>query len=151
LKFERHLKILGLIDRYAIETQEELADHLKNQGYDVTQATISRDIKELRLIKVLASDGKYKYQSGIKDNVDKTSQKLATIFRECVVNIDCAKNIVVIKTINGLASGAAAAIDSMNLSEIVGTLAGDDTILAVFYDDESAVEFVTQQKRALNR
>ena len=149
MKNKRQLKILELIEKHAVETQEELAARLKSEGFDVTQATISRDIKELRLAKVLDSSGRYKYATQSRDSEDKMQKKLATIFRECVTHIDCARNIVVIKTLNGLASGAAAAIDSMNISQIIGTLAGDDTIFIVFRTDEDALTFSREQKEGI--
>ncbi|MBQ1335012.1 MAG: arginine repressor [Clostridia bacterium] len=149
MKNKRQLKILELIDRYSVETQEELAERLKNEGFDVTQATISRDIKELRIFKVLDASGRYKYSSKTVETEDKIPKKLDAIFRECVVSIDCAGNMVVIKTLTGLASGAAAAIDSMNISQILGTLAGDDTIFIVFRTDEDAVRFSKEQAARL--
>lgn len=150
MKNKRQLKILELIEKNTVETQEELAEKLKLEGFDVTQATISRDIKDLRLSKVLDASGRYKYSSQSHDAADKMQKKLATIFRECVTHIDCARNIVVIKTLNGLASGAAAAIDSMNISQIIGTLAGDDTIFIVFRTDEDALMFSQEQNESLN-
>lgn len=126
-KYTRQTKILELISKKEIETQEELADGLKAMGIDVTQATISRDIKELRLVKVMSKNGKYKYatigqsQEGITDRLNK-------IFENSVVSIDNAMNIVVLKTIPGAAQICASAIDYMGVDDIVGTLAGDDTV-----------------------
>ena len=140
---------MELIDKYSVETQEELAQRLKDEGFLVTQATISRDIKELRIFKVLDASGRYKYSSRGAESEDKRLKKLEAIFRECVTNIDCAGNMVVIKTLTGLASGAAAAIDSMNISQILGTLAGDDTIFVVFRSDDDAVKFSKEQAARL--
>lgn len=126
-KYTRQTKILELISKKEIETQEELAEGLKAMGIDVTQATISRDIKELRLVKVMSKNGKYKYatigqsQEGITDRLNK-------IFENSVVSIDDAVNIIVLKTIPGAAQICASAIDYMGVDEIVGTLAGDDTV-----------------------
>lgn len=126
-KYTRQTKILELISKSEIETQEELAEGLKAMGIDVTQATISRDIKELRLVKVMAKSGKYKYatigqsQEGITDRLNK-------IFENSVVSIDKAMNIIVIKTIPGAAQICASAIDYMGVDEVVGTLAGDDNV-----------------------
>ncbi len=126
-KYTRQTKILELISKKEIETQEELAEGLKAMGIDVTQATISRDIKELRLVKVMSKNGKYKYatigqsQEGITDRLNK-------IFENSVVSIDNAMNIIVLKTIPGAAQICASAIDYMGVDDIVGTLAGDDTV-----------------------
>lgn len=134
-KYTRQSKILELISRKEIETQEELADGLKNMGIDVTQATISRDIKELRLVKIMAKSGKYKYatigqsQEGITDRLNK-------IFENSVVSIDNAMNIIIIKTIPGAAQICASAIDYMGVDDIVGTLAGDDTVFVAARDLE---------------
>ena len=126
-KYTRQTKILELISKKEIETQEELAEGLKAMGIDVTQATISRDIKELRLVKVMSKNGKYKYatigqsQEGITDRLNK-------IFENSVVSIDNAMNIIILKTIPGAAQICASAIDYMGVDDIVGTLAGDDTV-----------------------
>ena len=114
MKFQRQAKILDLIDRFEIETQEDLTAHLRALGYNTTQATISRDIKELRLIKTLSSEtGKYKYTSSNAGAADSFTTRLRNIFRECVTDIDAAQNMVVIKTLPGLGQAAAMAIDAM--------------------------------------
>jgi transcriptional regulator of arginine metabolism len=142
-KYTRQSKILELISRKEIETQEDLADGLKALGIDVTQATISRDIKELRLVKVMSKSGKYKYatigqsQEGITDRLNK-------IFENSVVSIEAAVNIIVIKTIPGAAQICASAIDYMGLDEIAGTLAGDDTVFVAIKTTES-VQYVLQE------
>lgn len=144
-KYTRQSKILELIAIKEIETQEELADGLKSMGIDVTQATISRDIKELRLVKVMAKSGKYKYatigqsQEGITDRLNK-------IFENSVVSIDAAVNIVVIRTIPGAAQICASAIDYMGVDDIAGTLAGDDTVFVVVRNLEN-VDYVLQEFR----
>lgn len=142
-KYTRQSKILELISKSEIETQEELAEGLKAMGIDVTQATISRDIKELRLVKVMSKSGKYKYatigqsQEGITDRLNK-------IFENSVVSIDSAMNIIVIKTIPGAAQICASAIDYMGVEGIVGTLAGDDTVFVAIRKLED-VDYVLQE------
>ncbi len=126
-KYTRQRIILNLINKYEIETQEELAEHLLEQGIDITQATISRDIKELRLVKVLTSTGKYKYAT-MDSSHDGIYQRLSNIFKSSVLNVEAAENIVVIKTLPGAAQVCASAIDNFNIEGIVGTIAGDDTI-----------------------
>lgn len=126
-KYTRQTKILELISKREIETQEELADGLKAMGIDVTQATISRDIKELRLVKVMAKSGKYKYAT-IGQSQEGITDRLYKIFENSVVSIDNAMNIIILKTIPGAAQICASAIDYMGVDEIVGTLAGDDTV-----------------------
>ncbi|HOM01363.1 MAG TPA: arginine repressor [Acetivibrio sp.] len=141
MKYSRQAKILEIIDKEVIETQEEIADRLKKAGMEVTQATISRDIKELRLIKVMTEDGRYKYAPFT--NTDNTVyNRLMTIFSESYVSSDYANNIVVVKTLPGMAQASASAIDSMNHAEIVGSIAGDDTVLIVCRTEKIAKEFV---------
>lgn len=142
-KYTRQTKILELISKSEVETQEELAEGLKALGIDVTQATISRDIKELRLVKVMSKSGKYKYatigqsQEGITDRLNK-------IFENSIVSIDNAMNIIVIKTIPGAAQICASAIDYMGVDEVVGTLAGDDNVFVAIRSLE-AVDYVLQE------
>jgi transcriptional regulator of arginine metabolism len=146
MKYSRHAKILEIIDRYEIETQEELAEKLREHGMEVTQATVSRDIKELRLVKVMNIDGKYKYSSVVhSDNV--TSNKLLKVFSESYVHSDYANNIVVVKTLPGMAQAAASALDSLKLNEILGTIAGDDTIMIVCRAEMIAEELVDKLKK----
>ena len=148
MKYERHAKILQLIDTYEIEKQEELAEKLKAAGFDVTQATVSRDIKELRLIKVLTNDGKYKYGT-VNAGDTNISGRLHTIFHESVVKIDFAVNIIVIKTLAGMAQAAASTIDAMNLAETLGTIAGDDTIMIVTRDEDHAKALAIKFQRMI--
>lgn len=137
MKTTRHNKILELINKYPITTQEELIDYLRADGYDVTQSTVSRDIKQLRLTKTLLPDGKYRYQAspssekGAKNNFH-------TIFSSSVISVETAMNIVVVKTFSGMAQAACAALDMMSFDVIVGTLAGDDTIMVVCKNIEAA-------------
>lgn len=150
MKFQRQAKILDLIDRFEIETQEDLTAHLRALGYNTTQATISRDIKELRLIKTLSSEtGKHKYTSSNAGAADSFTTRLRNIFRECVTDIDAAQNMVVIKTLPGLGQAAAMAIDAMRAPDVVGTLGGDDTVFAVMRDNDSAQKFCKQARDIL--
>ena len=143
MKYDRHAKILEIIDKNIIETQDELTEKLKEAGIEVTQATVSRDIKELRLIKVLSADGHYRYApfSGTDSII---SNKLLTVFTESFVSCDYANNIVVVKTLPGMAQASASAIDSMRWPEIIGTIAGDDTIMIVCRAEKIAEEIVNK-------
>ena len=128
MKAERHAKIIELIRKHNIETQEELADRLNEEGYNVTQATVSRDIRELKLTKVADGAGRQKYV--FLDGKDNSmSDKFLRILKEAYVSVDMAQNILVVKTVSGMAMAVAAAIDAMNYHEIVGCIAGDDTIM----------------------
>ncbi len=139
MKNARQTAILSLIEQYDIETQEELAAKLREQGIVVTQATVSRDIKELRLLKVLSSKGGYKYATADKAERG-LSDRFVRMFKDSVLSISYASNIIVIKTLPGSANAAAEAIDSMRLPEILGTMAGDNTILAVATKEEEAAK-----------
>lgn len=150
MKYNRHSKILEIIEKKDIETQEELAEELRKEGIDVTQATVSRDIKELRLVKVLAPSGVYKYAVIDSNNVD-ISPKLIRVFAESVLSIDHANNLVVIKTLAGNAQAAASAIDALNWKEIVGSIAGDDTIMVVIRENESVIEVIDRFNKLIQR
>ena len=128
MKTRRQTKILELIAKNDIETQEELSEYLQAEGYSVTQATVSRDIREMKLTKVSMSNGKQKY-AALVDSKEDMSEKYVRVLRDGFVSMDMAQNILVIKTVSGMASAVCAAIDDMQFSEIVGTLAGDDTIM----------------------
>jgi len=145
MKTVRHSRILEIIENKDIETQEELAEELRKSGIEVTQATVSRDIKELRLIKVLSENGVYKYAT-----IDKAetgiSERFIRMFSESVLSMDYANNLIVIKTITGSANAAAATVDALKWNEIVGTIAGDDTILVIVRSNE-AVEVVLRKFR----
>lgn len=141
MKSTRHNKILELINKYPITTQEELIEYLRADGYDVTQSTVSRDIKQLRLTKTLLPDGKYRYQAS--QSSDKGAKNnFKTIFSSSVISVERAINIVVIKTFSGMAQAACAALDMMSFDSIVGTIAGDDTIVVVCRDEENATRCV---------
>lgn len=127
MKTRRHAKILELISEYAIDTQEELLRLLRQDGFDVTQATVSRDIKELRLIKTLSSEGKYRYTAG-KETTKDYSAKFYALLSDSAISVRSACNLVVIKCMTGMAQAVCAAMDSMHWDGAVGTLAGDDTI-----------------------
>ena len=141
MKNDRQSRILEIIEREPIDTQEQLQQRLQEEGITCTQATISRDIKQLNLIKEPIGQGKYRYAVSVQRNRLNVADKLRTIFRESIVSVDYAQNIVVIKTMAGLANAAAAALDSMSIPYMVGSLAGDDTALLVMRDTESARSF----------
>ena len=143
----RQLRLLEIINKTNIETQTDLADALREEGFDVTQATVSRDIKELGLIKVMTPQKTYKYaQPASKEN--QSSGRLLNLFRESVINIDSAQNIVVVKTLSGTANSACSLIDKMNLSEIIGSVAGDDTFILIV-KDEKYVEAIVDKLNSL--
>ena len=137
MKTERHKKIKELIKDNNIETQEELAEALKGAGFDVTQATVSRDIKELNLFKASAGGNSRKYV--VPDTQDSVSnEKYVHVLREGFVSMECACNLLVIKTVPGMAMAVCAAVDALELSEVIGTIAGDDTIMAATAGAEQA-------------
>lgn len=135
MKLERHKKIIEIINNEAIETQEDLALKLQQSGYNVTQATVSRDIRELKLSKVVAG-GRQKYVLVQQEEMD-LNEKYLRILRDGLVSVDMAQNILVVKTVSGMAMAVAAAIDALGWHEIVGCIAGDDTIMCAIrtYDD----------------
>ena len=128
MKIERHAKIIELIHEYEIETQEELAAHLNQAGYSVTQATISRDIRELNLTKVTGKSGRSHYEV-LHNSRQNLSEKYSRVLRDAFLSMDMAQNILVIKTVPGMAMAVAAALDELSWKEIVGCIAGDDTIM----------------------
>ncbi len=146
MKNQRQAKIMEIISTKNVETQEQLLYELQKEGFRGTQATISRDIKELRIVKELTSLGTYRYTTSSNEVSGSFSSRLNTIFRECVVGFDYAQNIIMIRTLPGLASAAASAVDAMNLSPIVGTLAGDDTVMIVMRDNNAAAVFCGEIK-----
>ena len=137
MKTARHEKIKELINSQAIETQEELAQALKNAGFDVTQATISRDIKELKLFKTSTDGNSKKYVIYNNDN-NIPDDKYVNVLREGFVSMQCACNILVVKTVPGMAMAVCAAIDALNIDEVIGTIAGDDTIMIATAGEEQA-------------
>ncbi|SKC05656.1 transcriptional regulator, ArgR family [Lachnospiraceae bacterium] len=128
MKQKRQEKIIELIEKYNIETQEELADRLRESGYDVTQATVSRDIRELHLAKVPGQEGHQKYVRGRNADQD-LGKKYVRVMKEGIISAETAQNLLVIKTVSGMAMAVAAALDAMKLPEIIGSIAGDDTIM----------------------
>ncbi len=128
MKKSRHAKIVELIERYDVETQEELADYLREAGFQVTQATVSRDIRELKLSKIPTGEGKQKYVI-LKQDDSHLVDKYIRVLKDGLISMDMAQNILVIKTVSGMASAVAVAVDAMKFKEIVGSIAGDDTIM----------------------
>ena len=145
MKQNRHERILEIINSCDIETQDDLLEKLKVDGFDVTQATISRDIKQLQLVKVAGDDGHYKYAIS-QHSGTKTAMKFRTILKETIIRVDYGENIVVLKTYAGMAQAACAAIDALQLSDIVGSVAGDDTILIVMRSTQIAQDFSEKYK-----
>ena len=149
MKSERQSEILKIIKAGDVETQEQLLRLLAGRGVKCTQATVSRDIKQLHLVKEPIGQGRYRYAVSVQKSKLNFAEKLRTIFRECVLSVEAAQNLVVLKTIEGMAQGAAFTLDNMGDTDIVGTLAGDDTILLVFHDNVRALDFCEQVKQML--
>lgn len=145
----RQLKLIEIINKNEIETQEALAEALRNEGYLVTQATVSRDIKDLGLIKVMTPNKTYKYAQPASTE-QKSSGKMLNLFRECVISIDYAGHLIVIKTVSGGANSAATLVDKLNFPEVMGCVAGDDTILVVIKDQQKIVPIVEKLKSLLD-
>jgi len=148
LKSVRHSKIKEIIENRPIETQDELAEALRNLGIDVTQATVSRDIKELLLVKVPTGDGNYRYAFPQHQAVTISQSRLEKVFQDSVIGIDNSLNLIVLKTYPGSANTVASAIDSSKWTEIIGTVAGDDTICIIVKPPE-AVEQVLERFKSL--
>lgn len=150
MKSKRHNAILELIQNNAINTQEELMKRLKKMGFDVTQATVSRDIKALRLVKVIdkaSGEYKYAYNTGKEQ---KDTLRLMSIFTTSIMTVEAVNNIVVMKCYTGLAEGICAAMDDMPFKNIVGTIAGDNTIFVLTRSDDAAAKLVTQVKELIS-
>ena len=141
MKSTRQSMILELISQQDIETQNQMMEALKERGIKSTQATLSRDIKELRLVKELSPNGSYRYVVVNRDELSDFDIRLRKIFRECVISYDYAQNLVVLHTMPGLANAAASALDHMSVPELVGTLAGDDTVFLAMKTNEAASLF----------
>ena len=150
MKTGRQKKILELISEKSIETQEQLLKELHDCGYKSTQATVSRDIMELRIVKSLDGLGGYRYSVPHKHEGDRFDARFRVIFRECVTSIDCAQNLIVIKTMPSLGAAAGANIDALHMPSVVGTLSGDDTTLVIMRDNESAMDFCDEIHRMLD-
>ena len=149
MKIARHAEIIKLINQYAIETQEELAARLNESGFSVTQATVSRDIRQLNLTKMPTENGHFRYVLMQKKDQN-LSEKYARVLKDAVLSMDVAQNILVIKTVSGMAMAAAAALDELNWGEIVGCIAGDNTIMSAVRSAEEAVQAVEKLKKMLD-
>ena len=150
VKSVRQAVIKNIIESQIIETQEDLADALRQQRIKVTQATVSRDIKEMMLIKVPTGDGRYRYAYPMQNTVIFTEERMQRLFQDTVIHCDYSENIVVVKTLPTLAPAAGRAIDAMNMSVVVGTLAGDDTLLIIMRDVQAAIGFCIEIKKLLD-
>lgn len=146
MKTKRQSKMLELIKKHDIETQEELSDYLQKEGYQVTQATVSRDIRELKLTKVAMSNGRQKYVT-LTEGTEDLSEKYTRVFHDGFVSMDMAQNILVIKTVSGMAMAVAAALDAMHLHEIVGCIAGDDTIMCAVRSVDDTVALMSRLRK----
>ncbi len=148
MKSKRHAKILEIINKNEIETQDELSEKLEAEGYQVTQATVSRDIRELRLTKVAMNSGKQKYVQLTETNGN-MAEKYIRVLKDGFASMDMAQNILVIRTVSGMAMAVAAALDAMNFHEIVGTIAGDDTIMCAVRSVEDNENLMERLRRIL--
>lgn len=148
MKSKRHAKILEIIGKNDVETQEELSELLELEGFQVTQATVSRDIRELKLTKVSMNSGKQKYASISESSAD-LSQKYIRVLKDGFASMDMAQNILVVRTVSGMAMAVAAALDSVNFPEIVGTIAGDDTVMCAVRSVEENVQLMDRIRRMI--
>ncbi|WP_026488317.1 arginine repressor [Butyrivibrio sp. XBB1001] len=148
MKKNRHDKIIELIAKYEVETQEQLASLLKDEGYDVTQATVSRDIRQMKLSKQVTEDGRQKYVYSTADP-EAMQDKYVSVLKAGFVKMDLAQNILVIKTVSGMAMALAAAIDAIEMPQIVGCIAGDDTIMIAIKTNEEALEVMDKFREML--
>ena len=148
MKLRRHEAIIDLVNNQDINTQEELMENLQKQGFKVTQATVSRDIKELRIFKALGKDGKYRYSTGGRNALDKTSG-FESLFASSVEEVDSAENIVVIKTMTGMAQAVCMSLDNIDFENIVGTIAGDDTIFVLCRNLKATEEMLNKFRQLI--
>ena len=148
MKLRRHEAIIDLVNNQDINTQEELMENLQKQGFKVTQATVSRDIKELRIFKALGKDGKYRYSTGGRNALDKTSG-FESLFASSVEEVDSAENIVVIKTMTGMAQAVCRSLDNIDFENIVGTIAGDDTIFVLCRNLKATEEMLNKFRKLI--
>ncbi|MGN9056281.1 arginine repressor [Bariatricus sp. HCP28S3_A7] len=148
MKVNRHAKIVELINKYRIETQEELAERLNQVGFHVTQATVSRDIRDLKLTKVPAENGKQKY-AVLESGNTAMGEKYIRILRDGFVSMDMAQNILVIKTVSGMAMAVGAALDAMKWTELVGCIAGDDTVMCAVRSVDDTILLMEKIKKLL--
>ncbi len=147
MKLERHSKIVDIIGKYEIDTQEELADKLSEAGFVVTQATVSRDIRELKLSKVSMDSGKQRY--AVMQSQESYAEKYIRILRDGFLSMDMAQNILVIKTVSGMAMAVAAALDAIHMHEIVGCIAGDDTIMCAIRSSDDTILVMEKIKKMI--
>lgn len=147
MRYSRQNKIIEIINNNEVDTQEKLASLLKEQGFEVTQATISRDIKELQLVKTLSSSGKYKYAVNTSNDLPLTD-RFVKIFRQTVISVDSAENLIIVKTLSGCASAAGEAIDTSRMAHIKGSIAGDNTLL-IIVDEKANVPAILQEFSSL--
>ena len=150
MKSKRQAMILEIVSTKDVQTQDQLQEALQQAGFVCTQATISRDIKELRIVKEMTKFGTYRYASSSKEVSGTFSSRLNTIFKECITGFDYAQNMVVVHTLPGLAGAAASAVDSMQMHFILGSIAGDDTVLIIMRDNNSAAAFCGEIKNLLS-
>ena len=150
MKASRQSKIIEIIQKYEVETQEELSEYLVREGFSVTQATVSRDIRELKLTKVLMNNGKQKYVV-LNEADNNMSEKFCRVLREGFISMDMAQNILVVKTVSGMASAVCAAIDAMKLTEIVGSIAGDDTIMCAVRSVNDTLSIMKKIKKIVEQ
>ena len=150
MKVNRHAKIVELINKYQIETQDELAEYLNEAGFKVTQATVSRDIRDLKLTKVPAENGRQKY-AVLQSAQNGMTEKYVRILRDGISSMDMAQNILVLKTVSGMAMAVAAALDAMNWNEIVGCIAGDDTIMCAVRTVDDTILLMEKIKKLLEQ
>ncbi len=150
MKVNRHAKIVELINKYQIETQDELAEYLNEAGFKVTQATVSRDIRDLKLTKVPAENGRQKY-AVLQSAQNGMTEKYVRILRDGFSSMDMAQNILVLKTVSGMAMAVAAALDAMNWKEIVGCIAGDDTIMCAVRTVDDTILLMEKIKKLLEQ
>lgn len=149
MKIDRHTKIIELINKYDIETQEELAERLLAAGYNVTQATISRDIRELKLMKISVDGAKQKYMVLQNTEAD-LYEKYVRVLKTGYLSMDRAQNILIVKTVSGMAMAVAAALDALSINGIVGCIAGDDTVMCAIRDNEQVIGVMEQLARLVN-
>ena len=148
MKSARHQAIINLIERYPIDRQEDLLAHLREEGFDVTQATVSRDIRELQLVKTATADGRYRYvPASASGKVTHSPSRFEMIFRESVIKVDCAGHMVLVKCFSGMANAACEVFDSKHWNDVVGTLSGDDTFFILMRTEQAAQEICQELNR----
>ena len=149
MKIARHAKILELIETYEIETQDELAQKLCEEGFNVTQATVSRDIREMKLTKIATEKGRQKY-AVISSHDSEVTERMTRVFREAVIKMDYAQNMIGIHTLGGMGMAVAGALDNMQNNEILGTIAGDDTVFCVVRSHNQAAVIIEKLYRIIH-